>query len=118
MKAMNLQVVGSLVRSASVTLVSPIWAPMRSHLVVGQLEELVEQAEFVHQFEGRRMDRVAAEIAQEIAVLLQHDDIDAGARQQEAEHHPGRPAAGDAALRGERLCGHGSCPMQSVRHVI
>ena len=30
------------------------------------------------------MDRVAAEIAQEIGVLLQHDDIDAGAREQEA----------------------------------
>ena len=45
------------------------------------------------------MDRVAAEVAQEVGVLLQHDDVDAGAREQEAEHHAGRPAAGDAALR-------------------
>ena len=29
------------------------------------------------------------------------DDVDAGAREQEAEHHAGRPAAGDAAARGD-----------------
>jgi hypothetical protein len=43
------------------------------------------------------MDGVAAEIAQEVGVLLQHDDADAGAREEQAEHHPRRPAAGDAA---------------------
>ena len=32
------------------------------------------------------------------------DDIDAGARQQKAQHHPGRPAADDAAAGGEH-CG-------------
>ena len=42
------------------------------------------------------MDRVAAEIAQKILMLLQHDHLDAGAREQEAQHHAGRPAAGDA----------------------
>ncbi len=106
MKAMNLQVVGSPVKSASVIMVSPIWPPRLTDLVVGLLQEFVEQAQLAHQLEGGRVDRVAAEIAQEIAVLLQHDDIDAGARQQEAEHHPGRPAAGDAALGGDRLRGH------------
>ena len=52
----------------------------------GSLQELVEQAELVHQLERRGMDGVAAEIAQEVGVLLEHDDVDAGARQQEAEH--------------------------------
>ena len=45
------------------------------------------------------MDRVAAEVAQEVGVLLEHHDVDAGARQQQAEHHAGRPAADDAAAR-------------------
>ncbi len=58
--------------------------------------------EFEHQFERRRMNRVAAEIAEEIGVLLQHHDMNAGARQQESEHHPGGAAAGDAALRRDR----------------
>jgi len=38
-----------------------------------QLEELIEQAEFVHEFQRRRMDGVAAEIAQEILVLFQDE---------------------------------------------
>ena len=45
----------------------------RDDLVVRQLQELVEQAELVHHFERRGMDGVAAEVAQEVAVLLQHD---------------------------------------------
>ena len=43
-------------------------------------------------------------------VLLQHHDIDAGARQQEAEHHAGRPAAGDAASRADLLHGLSATP--------
>jgi uncharacterized protein with von Willebrand factor type A (vWA) domain len=72
------------------------------HFLVRKLEELVQQAEFVHDFESRRVDGVAAKVAQEIRVLLEHDDIDAGAREQEAEHHPGRPAAGNAASGADR----------------
>jgi hypothetical protein len=53
------------------------------------------------------MDGVAAEIAEEVGVLLQHDRVDAGARQQEAGHHSGGPAANDdtsaAQRRGHRL---------------
>ena len=48
------------------------------------------------------MNRVAAEIAKEIGVLLQHHDLNAGARQQESEHHAGGAAAGDAALGLDR----------------
>ena len=52
------------------------------------------------------MDGVAAKIAQEIGVLFEHDHIDAGARQQEAQHHAGRSAAGDAATRREGFRRH------------
>ena len=44
------------------------------------------------------MDRVAAKVAQEVGVLLQDHDLDAGTRQKIAEHHPGGAAADDAAL--------------------
>ena len=71
----------------------------RLDLLMRQLQELVEQAQFVHQLERRWMDRVAAEIAEEIRVLLQHHDVDAGAREQKAQHHSRGAAAGDAALR-------------------
>ena len=39
----------------------------------------------------------------------------AGAGQQQAEHHPGRPAAGDAAGGGEPLCGcPGGCRVEGL----
>ena len=44
------------------------------------------------------MDRVAAEIAKEILVLLQDDDRNAGTRQEPAQHHARGPAARDGAL--------------------
>ena len=39
-------------------------------LLMRVAEELFEQAEFVHQLQGRRMYRVAAKIAQKILVLF------------------------------------------------
>ena len=53
------------------------------------------------------MHGVAAEIAEEIRVLFQHRDIDAGASEEKAEHHAGRAAAGDGAGGCERCIGHG-----------
>jgi len=44
------------------------------------------------------VDGVPAEVAQEIGVLFQHAHANAGARQQQAQHQPGWPAAGDRAL--------------------
>jgi len=81
-------------------------AAERARLGVGQLEEFVEQAEFAHHLERGGMDRVAAEIAQEIGVLLQHHDVDTAAREQEAEHHAGRSASHDAAAGADRLRHH------------
>jgi len=66
-------------------------------LVMRQPQEFLEQAELVHHRERRGMDGVAAEITQEVAVLLQHHDRHARPRQQEAQHHARGPAAHDAA---------------------
>src|SRR5436305_1236320 len=49
------------------------------------------------------MDRVAAEIAQEIGVLFQYDDVDTGACQQIAADHAGGSTACDDTAGGKRL---------------
>src|SRR5262249_60363113 len=84
--------VGEIRESISPT--AEICADAASFLV-RQLEELVEQTELAHHVEGRGMDDVAAEVAQEVAMLLEHDDVDAGAREQEPEHEPARSASND-----------------------
>ena len=66
-------------------------------LLMRQFQEPVDQPEFVHHLQRRGMHGVAAEIAEEVGVLLQHHDVDPGAAQEIAEHHAGRPAADDAA---------------------
>ena len=80
-------------------------------LLMRQFQKIIEQAELVHQFESRWMNGVAAKVAQKIGVLLQHDDIDTGARQQKAQHHPGRATAGDAALGGDHRVRHDHTPV-------
>ena len=89
---MKWQWVGRCEKSASIDAVVADLARELAHLLMRPLEELVEQAELVHDFERRGMDGVAAEVAQEIGVLLQHHDIDAGAGEQEAAAscRPGR----------------------------
>ena len=42
------------------------------------------------------MDSIAAKVAKEIGVLLEHDHIDAGPREQKREHHTGWATPGDA----------------------
>jgi len=64
--------------------------------------------QLVHHVERRRVDGVAAEVAQEVGVLLQHDDVHARAGEQQAQHHPGRTTAGDDAIRFHAL--HGTIP--------
>jgi hypothetical protein len=106
MRAMNLQRVGRWLKSAKAYSRSPKNAPDGRLLVVRQLEKLVEQAELGHDFQRRGVNGVAAEIAQEVGMLLKHDNVDAGARQQEAEHPPAGSAADDAATRGDSFGGH------------
>src|SRR3954469_9486210 len=87
-------------------------AAKRARLGVRQLEEFIEQAELAHHLQRRRMDRVAAEITQEIGVLLEHRHVDAAAREEKAEHHAGRPAAHDTAASRKRLCHHAPCKLK------
>jgi hypothetical protein len=75
----------------------------QAHFLMRQLQELSEKPELVHKLESRRVDRIAAEIAEKIRVFFHHDDLDACAREQESEHHPGRSTADDAAGRIQPL---------------
>ena len=47
-----------------------------------QLQEIIDEAELMHDLKRRRVDGVAAEIAEEVSVLFKNDDTDSGARQQ------------------------------------
>ena len=47
----------------------------------------------MQQLKGGRMNRIAAEIAIEIRVLLQNDDVDSSAGEEKARHHSRRSAA-------------------------
>jgi len=50
------------------------------------------------------MDRVSAKIAIEIGVLLEHDDLYSGAREEKSSHHSGGSATDDNAS-GSRVRG-------------
>ena len=73
--------------------------------LMGQPHELVQKPKLAHELEGGGVDGVATKIAQEVGMLLQHHHVDAGAREQEAEHEPARPSADNAAPGGQlSLC--------------
>ena len=74
-----------------------------AHLLMRAPQKIIEDAELVHDFERRGVNRVAAEVAQEVGVLFEDQDVDAGPGQQKSKHHPGGPAADDAAARGQDL---------------
>jgi hypothetical protein len=54
------------------------------------------------------MDGVAAEVTQEISVLLEHHHLDAGAGEQITQHHAGGSTSGDAAACGDGFSWHAS----------
>ena len=81
-------------------------------------EKGLEQAELMHDLLGRGVDRIAAEVAQKIAVLFQHAHRNPGARQQKTQHHSGRAAAGDAAGDAMRLvCHRHTCVIMPVERM-
>ena len=65
------------------------------HLGMRQPQERLGESQLVQHLQRRGMDGVAAEVTQEIRVLLEHRDAQAGTREQQTQHHPCRPAAGD-----------------------
>jgi hypothetical protein len=66
-----------------------------THFLVRPFEEFLQEAQFVHQFQGRRVNRVTAKITEEVTVFFQNENVDSGPCQQEAQHHPRRSAADD-----------------------
>jgi hypothetical protein len=43
------------------------------------------------------VDRIAAEVTQEVGMLFENQDSDPGSSQQQCQHHPGGAPSGDAA---------------------
>jgi len=82
-------------------------------LLMRDAQEIIEEAELVHEFEGGRVNGVAAEIAEEVGVFFEDEDFDASAGEKKAEHYAGGAASCDAAgsccgLRIGCLGRHGS----------
>ncbi len=68
-----------------------------AEFLVGNAEEIVEEAEFVDELESGGMNGVAAKIAEKVGVFFEDEDFDAGASEKEAENYTSGPAADDAA---------------------
>src|SRR5262249_7368769 len=69
------------------------------------LSKLLHQAELVHELQRRRVDRVAAEVAKEVAVLLEDGDLDPCSGEQEPQHHPRWSSTNDDGGRTLRIDG-------------
>ena len=85
---------------------SPIWTvPLSSwqlrpvEAALRQRGEPLAEPQLVQQRQRGGVHGVAAEVAQEVGVLLQHGDLDAGPGQQQPQDHPGGPAADHEAGR-------------------
>ena len=73
----------------------------RGHPPADEPLELLEDPEVGEHLLRHRMHGVAAEVAEEVGVLLEHGDVDALLREQQAEHDARRAAAGDRDRRAE-----------------
>src|SRR6266404_51371 len=71
------------------------------HLLMWKLEKFFQQPEFVHQLKCGRMNGVAAKIAVEIGVFLQHRDVHTRARHQVTGHHSSGSATNDDATSAD-----------------
>ena len=74
-------------------------------LLMGDAQELVEEAKLVEDVEGRGVDSIATEVAEEVLVLFEDGDVDSDAGEEEAEDDAGGASADDAAGRAKRLRG-------------
>ena len=63
------------------------------------LKEALKHPELVEDLHRRGMDRVAAEIAEEVRVLFEDADVAAGPGEQQAGHHARWTAADDDQVR-------------------
>jgi len=77
----------------------------RGQLLVRDLQKLFEESEFIHEMKSGRVDRVAAETAEEVLMFFENGDGDAGAGEKIAEHDAGGSSPYDATggFEGLRL---------------
>ncbi len=81
--------------------VGPDLSRQLTHFLVRTLEKFFQKAQFVHDFKRRRVDGIATEITQKVRMLLQHHDLYTHAGQEKAQHHAGRTASRNTALRAQ-----------------
>jgi hypothetical protein len=63
------------------------------------MEESIGQTQVIEDLEGGWMDRVPAKVAEEVSVLFEHHDRNAGASEQQAQHRAGRTTTGNTTPR-------------------
>src|ERR1700693_5166538 len=68
-----------------------------TELLMRALEEFVEKAELVHEFQGGGMNGVAAKIAEKIGVLFEDEDFDTSAGEKKTQNHACGAPANDTA---------------------
>src|ERR1039457_6406790 len=78
----------------------------RGQLLMGHFQEVFQQPQLVHHLQRGRMHRVAAKIAIEVGVLLQHRNFYPGPREQVAQHHAGWPSADNTTSSFDSLVWH------------
>src|SRR5215831_21174472 len=71
------------------------------------LQKLLEQAQLMHGFKSRGMDRVTAEVAQEVRMLFENHNIDSGTCKQKAKHHASGTSSRDTAADSKFFCRRG-----------
>src|ERR1700733_7544757 len=92
-------------------------------LLMGMAQEVVDNAEFVHELKRGGGKGVSAKATQEICMLFEDNYVDTGTRQEEADHHAGGTAPSNATagfdrfrfLRHHRELFHSGCPIEQAR---
>jgi len=74
-----------------------------AYFLMRTLQEFIQKTEFVHDIQRGWMNRVSAEIAQEIGMLFKYERIHAHACQKQPQHHAGGAASRDTTTSVDRL---------------
>ena len=103
---MNRYCVGRWVKSATVS-ARPSTCPFGPRrFLMWQLQQILEKSQFVHDLKRGGVDRVATEVSQKVRVVLQDENIDARAGQQQPQHDSSRTTTRDAAAHRHFACSH------------
>src|SRR6266480_1432147 len=78
-------------------------------------QKVLQEAEFMHEFEGGRMYGVTPEIAKEIAVLFEDGDRYTRAGQKISQHDSRRSSSHNAAGCFQSGSGHSIPPLQGAK---